>query len=148
MSRTTSSQSFEAQTSIMDQKSLVKFPDQGELSALSPYPHGATSLHADADNVRVPPTLETLPQELQLHICRAMLRSQELITLSPCEPYICGFAFGSLGISRVSKHFSTMALGVMYGENCFCFKDMQYTIEDGYFEDEDEDLLTVSFPPC
>ena len=130
----------------MDQKSLVKFPDQGELSALSPYPHGATGLHADADNVRVPPTLENLPQELQLHICRAMLRSQESITLSPCEPYICGFAFGSLGILRVSKHFSTMALGVMYGENCFHLEDMEYTIEDDHFEDECQQ--TVSIYPC
>ena len=130
----------------MDQKSLVKFPDQGESSELSTYPHGATSLHTDADNVRVPPTLETLPQELQLQICRAMLRSQEPIALSPCEPYICGFAFGSLGILRVSKHFSTMALGVMYGENCFRLDDLQYAIEDGHSEDECQNAVSIS--PC
>ena len=73
----------------------------------------------DADNVRVPPTLESLPPELKLQICREMLRSEKPIKLSPCEPYVSGFAFGSLGLLRVSKDFSEMALGVMYGENCF-----------------------------
>ena len=99
-----------------------------------------------ADNVRVPPTLETLPQELQLHICRAMLRSQEPIALSPCKPYVSGFAFGSLGLLRVSKHFSTMALGVLYGENCFQLESMSYTIDDDH--SEDQGLYIVSISPC
>ena len=100
----------------MDQNSLVKLPDRGELF---PYPHGAIRLYTDADNVRVPPTLESLSPELQLQICREMLRSEKPITLSPCKPYVSGFAFGSLGILRASKYLSKMALSVMYGENCF-----------------------------
>lgn len=143
MSRSASSESSEAQTNIMDQKSLLKSPDQGELS---PYPHGATSLHTDANNVQVPLTLESLPSELQLQICREMLRSQEPITISPCTPYVSEFAFGSLGILRVSKYFSTMALGVMYGENCFHFGTAEWTVEGDEFDDEINH--SVSLSPC
>lgn len=120
----------------MDQENLTKFPDQGELF---PYPHGATSLYTDADNVRVPPTLESLPTEVQLQICREILRSEEPIKLSPCEPYVSGFAFGSLGILRVSKYLSTMALSVMYGENCFRLIYRSWIIKDNYPEDDEEE---------
>ena len=75
-----------------------------------------------------------------------MLRSERPIELSPCEPCVSGFAFGSLGILRVSKHFSTVALSVMYGENCFRLGNMDYTVEDGYVEDEIGN--TVSISPC
>ena len=99
-----------------------------------------------ANNVEATPSLESLPGELQLQICREMLRSEKPITLSPDEPWVSGFAFGSLGILRVSKHFSTMALSVMYGENCFRLENVDYTIDDDYFEDENQN--TVSISPC
>ena len=124
----------------MDQKNLVKGPAQGELF---PDPCRAISLYIDADNVRVPPTLETLPRELQLQICREMLRSEEPIDLLPCKPYHSGFSFGSLGILRVSKHFSTMALSVMYGDNYFRLVPMYWAIEDKNHKNndpEDDDL--------
>ena len=57
-----------------------------------------------------------------------------------------GFAFGSLGLLRVSKDFSEMALSVMYGENCFRLENINYTIEDDYFEDAGQN--TVSISPC
>ena len=127
----------------MDQESIVEVPDQGESS---PYSYSATSLSTDANNVRVRPTLESLPRELQLQICREMLRSENPIELSPYEPCVFGFAFGSLGILRVSKHFSTMALSVMYAENCFRLDSMEFAIEDDYFEDEGQNA--VSNFPC
>ena len=124
----------------MDQKNSVKFPDHGESF---PYLYGATNLYTDADNVRGAPTLESLPTEVQLQICREMLRSEKPITLSPHEPYVSGFAFGSLGILRVSKYFSTMALSVMYGENCFHLKSTNWIIkDDDLVKDlEDDDLV-------
>ena len=126
----------------MDQNSLrlVKVPNQGNLL---PHPCYATSLYTDADNVGVPPTLETLPRELQLQICREMLRSEEPIRFNLCEPYISGFAFGSLGVIRVSKYFSEMALSVMYGENCFRLMAANWTIENKHPQNddtEDDDL--------
>ena len=127
----------------MDQKSLIKVPDQGELFL---YPYGAISLYMAANNVEATPTLESLPRELKLQICREMLRSEKSITLSPCTPYVSGFAFGSLGLLRVSKDFSEMALTVMYGENCFYFSTAQWTIGVNCFEDEDE--YAVSLSPC
>ena len=126
----------------MDQNNLnlVKVPDQGELF---PFSYGATSLYTDADNVKVPPTLESLPRELQLQICRAMLRSEKPIILCPCDFYTLEFAFGSLGILRVSKYFSEMALSVMYGGNCFQLISADFTIEDECLKinDPDEDDL-------
>ena len=126
----------------MDQKNLAKFPDQGELF---PYPHGATGLYPDADNIRVPPTLESLPTEVQLQICREMLRSKEPITLTPWKPYVSGFAFGSLGILRASKYFSKMALSIMYGENCFCLGYGERAIEDDPFEDHHIQTVSISY---
>ncbi|KAK0509522.1 hypothetical protein JMJ35_007916 [Cladonia borealis] len=99
----------------MDQKNFIKLPDQ------------------------VPPTLESLPRELQLQICREMLRSEKPIILCPCDVYIRGFAFGSLGILRVSKHFSEMALSVMYGENCFRLISAEFTIENECLKNNDPD---------
>ena len=142
MSRTASSQSFEAQKNVMDQKSLVKFPDQGELFL---YPYGATSLYMAANNIEATPTLESLPRELKLQICREILRSEWSIELSPCTPYVRDFAFGSLGLLRVSKDFSEMALSVMYGENCFYFSTKQWTIGVNCYEDKDK--YTVSLSP-
>ena len=104
-------------------------------------------MNTNADDVRVPPTLESLSLEILLQIFREMLRSQKPITLSPCTPYVSGFAFGSLSILRVSKYFSTMALGIMYGENCFHFSNAEYAIEDEDVEDSD-DVYTVSLSPC
>ena len=131
----------------MDQKSLnsVKVLDQGESY---PHPCDAPSLYTDADNVGVPPTLESLPRELQLQICREMLRSEEPIRLDLCEPYISGFAFGSLGILRVSKYFSDMALSVMYGENCFRLIAANWTIENKHPKNDDpkDDDLEDSDP--
>ena len=124
----------------MDQNDLVKVPEQGELF---PHPCGATDLYTTADNVGAPPSLETLPRELQLQICRDMLRSQEPIMLCPCEDYISRFAFGSLGILRVSKYFSEMALSVMYGENCFRLIAADWTIQNKHPKNndpEDDDL--------
>ncbi len=146
----------------MDQKKSVMFPDHGESF---PYLYGATSLYTDADNVRVPPTLESLPTEVHLQICREMLRSEKPITLSPCKPYVSRFGFGSLGILRVSKYFSTLALSVMYGENCFRLRSANWIIKDDDLEDEDlededlesddledddleDDENTVSVPYC
>ena len=124
----------------MDQKNLVKVPAQGELF---PYPYGTASLYTDADNVGIPPTLESLPTELQLQICREMLRSKEPIILCLCDLCYPKFAFGSLGILRASKHFSTMALSVMYGENCFHLVPMHWVIENKISKNdhsEDDDL--------
>ena len=124
----------------MDQKNLVKVPAQGELF---PYPCRATSLYTDADNVGVPPTLESLPTELQLQICREILRSKEPIVLCLCKCCASPSAFGSLGILRVSKHLSTMALSVMYGENCFHLISAHWTIENKSLKSndlEDDDL--------
>ena len=126
----------------MDQKNLAKFPDQGELF---PYPHGATGLYPDADNIRVPPTLESLPTEVQLQICREMLRSEEPIVLTPWKPYISGFAFGSLGILRASKCFSNMALSIMYGENCFHLTSEDRYIVTRSFEDYGEFWVSISY---
>ena len=124
----------------MDQNDLVKVPEQGEFF---PHPCGATDLYTNADNVGAPPSLETLPRELQLQICREMLRSEEPIRFDLCEPYISGFAFGSLGILRVSRYFSEMALGVMYGENCFRLMAADWYIENKHpqiNDTEDDDL--------
>ncbi len=133
----------------MDQKNLIKSPNQRELFL---YPYGATSLATDADNVGVPPSLESLPTEVQLQICREMLRSEEPITLSPCEPYVSGFAFGSLGILRASKYFSTMASSVMYGENCFHLESGDFysesgdwTIEPDMLNDDDDGTVSNSY---
>ena len=59
--------------------------------------------------------------------------------LCPCESYVSGFAFGSLGILRVSKYFSTMALSVMYGENCFRLISADFTVENKCLKNNDPD---------
>ena len=143
MSRAASSHLLEARTKAMDQMSSIKVPDQGEFFLC---PYCATSLYMAANNVEATPTLESLPRELKLKICREILRSKGSIELSPRTPYVSGFAFGSLGLLRVSKDFSEMALSVMYGENCFYFSSAQWTIVVSCFEDENKH--TVSLSPC
>ena len=72
-----------------------------------------------------------------------MLRSENAIALLPCKPYISGFAFGSLGLLRVSKDLSETALSVMYGENCFRLEDKKYKIIDDYFENRSQNYAVL-----
>ncbi|KAF6236799.1 hypothetical protein HO173_005090 [Letharia columbiana] len=78
------------------------------------------------------PTLEGMPMEIQMEIMRHFLRGPyaNTIVLYPLDYYSWGFGFGSLGILSVSKHFSAIALSVLYGENNFYIWGLERTLEE------------------
>lgn len=64
--------------------------------------------------------LDGIPQTIQKEILRYLLVCEDPIELDPFSPAVSGtIPAGDLSITRVSKHFSHLALVVFYGENCF-----------------------------
>ena len=75
------------------------------------------------------PSLDSLATETQLQVLRYILRAP-IIELSPLDGYSSHkFGLGSSGILRVSKHFSALALGVLYGENTFYAEASHFDIQ-------------------
>lgn len=95
------------------------------------------------------PTLEGMPVEIQMEIMRHFLRGPyaNMIVLYPLDCYSWGFGFGSLGILSVSKHFSAIALSVLYGENKFYIPGFGRTLEESDESKEcDDEEGPVSYP--
>ncbi|KAF6220879.1 hypothetical protein HO133_002559 [Letharia lupina] len=93
------------------------------------------------------PTLEGMPVEIQMEIMRPFLRGPyaNMIVLYPLDCYRWDFGFGSLGILSVSKHFSAIALSVLYGENDFYIWGLERELEESDESKEcgdEEGLLT------
>lgn len=86
--------------------------------------------------------------EIQMEIMRHFLRGPyaNTVVLHPLDYYSWGFGFGSLGILSVSKHFSAIALSVLYGENNFYIPGFERTLEesDESKECDDEEGLVGS----
>ena len=78
-----------------------------------------------------------MPIEIQLETMRCFLKNPGDIEMYPVDTYTNqGWDFGSLGILRVSKHFSTLGLSVLYGENKFMIMKYIYLLEE--FDDSKE----------
>lgn len=121
----------------------------------SPFSLAARLTAIDADLS----TFETLPTEVLLQILRYLLRKSEDIDLRPIQvelvedeggEYDADWDFGILGILRVSKHLSDLALGVLYGENTYQISEYCFAVDSRYYDMGlwDELVSHLSFGQC